>query len=37
MIYQIFNVMMSIVHETGCIFEYIFWTTIHYVTKLANW
>ena len=21
-------------HETGCIFEYIFWTTTHEVTKL---
>ena len=25
MIYQIFNIMMSI--KTECIFEYIFWTT----------
>ena len=29
MIYQICDVMMSIVHKTGCIFEYIFSTTTH--------
>ena len=22
-----------LLHETGCIFEYIFWTTTHYITK----
>ena len=27
MIYQIYDVMMSI--EAGCIFDQIFWTTIH--------
>ena len=25
-----------IVHETGCIYEYKFWTTTHYVTKLSQ-
>ena len=25
-----------LVHETGCIFEYIFWTTTHEVTKLGQ-
>ena len=27
---------MSIVHETGYIFEYIFWTTTHQVTELSE-
>ena len=25
-----------LVHETRCIFEYIFWTTTHEVTKLGQ-
>ena len=25
-----------LIHETGCIFEYIFWTTTHKVTKLGK-
>ena len=33
-IYQICDVMMSI--STRCIFEYIFWTTTHKVTKLCQ-
>ena len=42
MIYRIHDVTsMSImtwvlVHETGCIFEYMFWTTTHEVTKLSQ-
>ena len=29
MLYQICNIIWALVHETGCIFEYIFWTTTH--------
>ena len=36
MIYRISDVTMSISHETGCIFEYIFWTTTHEVTKRSQ-
>ena len=25
-----------LLHETGCIFEYILWTTTHWVTKLGQ-
>ena len=37
MVYQICGVMMSIsTWDRGCIFEYIFWTKTHYVTKLGQ-
>ena len=37
MVYQICNVMMSIlVHEIRYIFEFIFWTTTHQITKLGQ-
>ena len=38
MIYQISDVTIWVlVHEARCIFEYIFWTTNHKVTKLGQW
>ena len=33
---HICDVMMSISNEAGCVFEYIFWTTTHKVTKLGQ-
>ena len=35
-IYQISDVTLSIIHETRCIFEYIFCTTNHEVTTLGQ-